>query len=40
MAHKDAGLMINAAKEAGINLALIPAIAEVMDQWIAKGHGK
>jgi 3-hydroxyisobutyrate dehydrogenase len=39
MARKDAGLMINAAKEAGINLAVIPAIASVMDQWIAKGNG-
>lgn len=39
MARKDAGLMINAAKEAGTNLAITPAIAAVMDQWIAKGHG-
>jgi 3-hydroxyisobutyrate dehydrogenase len=39
MARKDAGLMLSAAKEAGANLAVIPAIAEVMDQWIAKGHG-
>jgi len=39
MARKDAGLMINAAKEAGTNLAVIPAIAAVMDEWIAKGHG-
>jgi 3-hydroxyisobutyrate dehydrogenase len=39
MARKDAGLMISAAKEAGINLAVIPAIAAAMDQWIAKGHG-
>ncbi|MDB5247204.1 MAG: NAD(P)-dependent oxidoreductase [Segetibacter sp.] len=39
MARKDAGLMIDAAKEAGTNLAIIPAIAAVMDQWIAKGHG-
>ncbi len=39
MARKDAGLMISAAKEAGANLAVIPAIAAVMDQWIAKGHG-
>ena len=31
--------MINAAKEAGTSLAIIPAIATVMDQWIAKGHG-
>ena len=39
MARKDAGLMINAAKEAGTNLTVIPAVAAVMDQWIAKGHG-
>ena len=39
MARKDAGLMINAAKEAGTQLAIIPAVADVMDQWIAKGHG-
>ena len=39
MARKDAGLMIDAAKEASTNLAIIPAIATVMDAWIAKGHG-
>lgn len=39
MARKDAGLMLSAAKEAGASLAIIPAIANVMDQWIAKGHG-
>ena len=39
MARKDAGLMMDAAKEAGANLAIIPAIAAVMDQWVAKGHG-
>ena len=39
MARKDAGLMINAAQEAETNLAIIPAIAAVMDQWIIKGHG-
>jgi 3-hydroxyisobutyrate dehydrogenase len=39
MARKDAGLMLNAAKESGANLTVIPAIAAVMDQWIAKGHG-
>jgi 3-hydroxyisobutyrate dehydrogenase len=39
MARKDAGLMMNAANEAGIKLAVIPAIAAVMDQWIEKGHG-
>ena len=39
MARKDAGLMLSAANEAGTSLATIPAIAAIMDQWIAKGHG-
>lgn len=39
MARKDAGLMISAANKAGQKLALIPAIAKVMDEWIEKGHG-
>lgn len=39
MARKDAGLMIKAADRAGQKLALIPAIAKVMDEWIEKGHG-
>ena len=39
MARKDAGLMLSAAKESGTDLAIIPAIAKVMDEWIAKGHG-
>jgi 3-hydroxyisobutyrate dehydrogenase len=39
MARKDAGLMLSAAEEGGTNLAIIPAIADVMDQWIAEGHG-
>jgi 3-hydroxyisobutyrate dehydrogenase len=39
MARKDAGLMMLAAKEANAELAVIPAIAAVMDHWIKKGHG-
>ena len=39
MARKDAGLMMSAAKEAGTTLAILPAIAAEMDEWIAKGHG-
>lgn len=39
MARKDAGLMMKAANEAGIELAILPAIASLMDKWIAKGHG-
>ena len=39
MARKDAGLMLSAAKEHGTELSVIPSIAKVMDEWIAKGHG-
>jgi 3-hydroxyisobutyrate dehydrogenase len=39
MARKDAGLMMGAAQEAGIPLAIIPAVAALMDRWIEKGHG-
>ncbi|MDB5278048.1 MAG: NAD(P)-dependent oxidoreductase [Ferruginibacter sp.] len=39
MARKDAGLMMDAASQASTTLTVIPAIATVMDQWIAKGHG-
>src|SRR4051812_14426763 len=39
MARKDARLMMSAANKAGKKLTVIPAIAEVMDEWIAKGHG-
>lgn len=39
MARKDAGLMMDAANQAATTLAVIPAIATAMDQWIAKGHG-
>ncbi len=39
MARKDAGLMIDAAKQGGVTLAILPSIAENMDKWIAKGHG-
>jgi 3-hydroxyisobutyrate dehydrogenase and related beta-hydroxyacid dehydrogenases len=38
MARKDAGLFIEASKNK-TNLALIPSIAELMDQWIDKGYG-
>ena len=40
MARKDAALMLNAAKEARTRLAIVPAIATLMDQWIEKGHGR
>jgi 3-hydroxyisobutyrate dehydrogenase len=40
MARKDARLMLEAATAGGGSLTLIPAIAALMDEWIAKGHGK
>jgi 3-hydroxyisobutyrate dehydrogenase len=40
MARKDSGLMIAEAERTGAHLAVIPAIASEMDQWIAKGFGK
>ena len=39
MARKDAGLMLSAAEKGGTDLAIIPAIAARMDEWIAKGYG-
>ena len=39
MARKDAGLMMQEAKQGGVPLAVIPAIATEMDRWIARGHG-
>ena len=39
MARKDAGLMLSAANEAATTLGIIPAIATVMDKWIANGYG-
>ncbi|NLR80601.1 NAD(P)-dependent oxidoreductase [Chitinophaga eiseniae] len=40
MARKDTQLFIDAANKAGVPLAVLPAIAKEMDQWIAKGHGQ
>ena len=39
MARKDAGLMMLEAKRKGTQLVVIPAVAEEMDRWIAKGYG-
>jgi 3-hydroxyisobutyrate dehydrogenase len=39
MARKDAGLMLEEAKQSDAHLAIIPAIAAEMDKWIAKGYG-
>lgn len=38
MARKDTGLFIKAA-EGKTDLAVIPSIAELMDEWIDKGYG-
>jgi 3-hydroxyisobutyrate dehydrogenase len=38
MARKDARLMIEEAQRAQ-PLVVLPAIAELMDRWIARGHG-
>lgn len=39
MARKDTGLFLEAAAKKGIELALIPSAAALMDQWIEKGFG-
>ena len=39
MARKDTGLFLEATANATAQLALIPAIAALMDQWIEKGYG-
>jgi 3-hydroxyisobutyrate dehydrogenase len=38
MARKDARLMLEAAASGGVELAILPSIAALMDEWIAKGH--
>jgi 3-hydroxyisobutyrate dehydrogenase len=40
MARKDARLMLEAAADAGVPLAMLPAIAARMDAVIAEGHGE
>ena len=39
MARKDTQLFIDAATKGGTQLSMLPAIAGLMDKWIAKGHG-
>jgi 3-hydroxyisobutyrate dehydrogenase len=39
MARKDVGLFMQAAKQGGTRLVVIPPIAAEMDRWIEKGHG-
>lgn len=40
MARKDARLMMEEAAKGGKTLTVIPAVAKVMDEWIAKGFGQ
>lgn len=39
MARKDVGIFLQEARQAGVSLAVIPAVAAEMDRWIKKGHG-
>ncbi|HVU04945.1 MAG TPA: NAD(P)-dependent oxidoreductase [Polyangiaceae bacterium] len=39
MARKDARLMLEETARAGASLDVLPAIAALMDKWIARGHG-
>lgn len=39
MARKDTGLFLQAATDAGVQLNVIPAVAKLMDQFIAAGKG-
>jgi 3-hydroxyisobutyrate dehydrogenase len=39
MARKDARIMLREAEDAGVPLAVLPAIAAEMDRWIDRGHG-
>lgn len=39
MARKDTGLFLEAAQKKGINLAVMPSIAMLMDKWIEQGYG-
>lgn len=39
MARKDTRLFMEAARDGGTKLTVIPAIAAEMDRWIEKGHG-
>lgn len=39
MARKDTQLFLDAAQRGGSNLAMLPAAAALMDQWIEKGFG-
>lgn len=39
MARKDTSLFLEAASQGGVDLTVIPAVASLMDRWIAAGHG-
>lgn len=39
MARKDTGLFMDAAQKNKMDLAVLPAIAKLMDEWIEKGYG-
>jgi 3-hydroxyisobutyrate dehydrogenase len=39
MARKDARLMMEEAERGGVSLAVLPSIAHVMDEWLARGRG-
>jgi 3-hydroxyisobutyrate dehydrogenase len=40
MARKDVRLMLAEAERGHVPLAIVPAIAQEMDRWLAKGHAK
>ncbi len=40
MARKDTGLFIEEASNNNVTLNVIPAVANLMDEWIQKGHGQ
>jgi len=39
MARKDTGLFIEATQQTKTELAILPSIAKLMDEWIQKGYG-
>lgn len=40
MARKDARLMLEASRDGGVPLQVLPAIAREMDRWIERGHSR
>jgi len=39
MSRKDTDIFLQTAEKSGNHLAIIPAVATLMDRWIAKGYG-